>query len=69
MKKIVRTIIFTGKNLNDVFRLSCVKAIIKTDKAEPVLVLHRKKVTGPCVAPPHTVLRQYDDGTWQTEKC
>jgi hypothetical protein len=36
--KIIRQIKFTGKNLNDVFNLPCVKSVLKIDK-QPVLEL------------------------------
>lgn len=38
--KIIRQIKFTGKNLNDVFNLPCVKSVLKIDK-QPVLELWR----------------------------
>jgi len=38
--KIIRQIKFTGKNLNDVFNLLCVKSVLKIDK-QSVLELWR----------------------------
>jgi hypothetical protein len=38
--KIIRQIKFTGKNLNDVFNLPCVKSVLKIDK-QPVFELWR----------------------------
>ena len=43
--KIIRQINYSGKNLNDVFALPCVKGIIKVNNA-PYLVLWRDVVHG-----------------------
>ena len=48
--KIQKTIVFTGKNLNDVFGLPCVKAIMKPDKEDGTAVLVLDDSTGEQVA-------------------
>lgn len=66
--KIRRKISFTGKNLNDVFMLPCVKAIVKAGD-EPVLVLWPDKTMGgKRVCEKGDTLIQYDDGQWFVEK-
>lgn len=61
-----RKIEFTGKNLNDVFNLPCVKAILKVD-AKPVLVLYIMKVVSRSskTAEIGDTLVQYEDGSWE----
>lgn len=44
MNKIFKMIKFSGKNLNDVFGLDCVKVIIKTQEGEPILVMRPEKM-------------------------
>ena len=44
MNKIFKMIKFSGKNLNDVFGLDCVKIIIKTQEGEPILVMRPEKM-------------------------
>lgn len=65
--KIVRKIEFTGKNLNDVFKLPCVNCIIKID-AVPWLVLDNRKMATTNMCQPGDTLVQYTDGTWDIEK-
>lgn len=57
---------FTGKNLNDVFGLPCVKAILKVD-GKPVLVLMITAMVPRSrnVAEIGDTLVQYEDGTWE----
>ena len=65
--KIQRIINYTGKNLNDVFALPCVKGIIKVNNA-PYLVLWRDMAHGDnCVARPGDDLVQYTNGKWSVE--
>lgn len=66
--KINRLIKFTGKNLNDVFGLPCVKAIIKSGD-EPILVLWPDKTMGV----ERTVIKgdlliQYENGKWFVDR-
>lgn len=65
--KIVRKIEFTGKNLNDVFRLPCVKTIMKIG-AEPVIILSAVKTRESTVCNVGDTLVQYTDGKWDIEK-
>lgn len=65
--KIRRKIQFTGKNLYDVFSLPCVKAIIKTGDATPVLILWPHCTHGIYVAPIGTTLTQFEDGHWEVD--
>lgn len=65
--KIIRQITYTGKNLNDVFALPCVKGIIKVNNA-PYLVLWRDVVHGEKnIARDGDVLVQYTNGKWSVE--
>lgn len=69
--KIQKTIVFTGKNLNDVFGLPCVKAIMKPDKEDgtAVLVCYRAMMCGlNNLAYTGDTLIQYTDGTWEIVK-
>lgn len=66
--KINKVIKFTGKNLNDVFDLPCVKAIIKSGD-DPILVLWSDKTIGV----EHTVIKgdlliQYENGKWFVDR-
>lgn len=72
MRKIVRTVRFTGKNLNDVFGLDCVKLIMKIGNDEPLLVLRseclqRSADVCKCSARVGEILVQYDNGEWEVQ--
>jgi hypothetical protein len=60
-----RKIEFTGKNLNDVFNLPCVKAILKVE-TKPVLVLWITKVLTHSrkTVEIGDILVQYENGQW-----
>ena len=66
MNKIVRKIEFTGKNLNDVFKLPCVKAILKVE-GQPMLILYPSKTYGISFVNPGDTLVQYTDKMWDVE--
>jgi hypothetical protein len=67
--QLIKRIEFTGKNLNDMFSLPCVKAILKV-KENPVLILYNTSVTFRS----HTTVEigdtmlQYDNGDWEVLK-
>jgi hypothetical protein len=66
--KINRLIKFTGKNLNDVFGLPCVKCILKVDE-EPLLVLWPDMVIGrdrSCAI--GGILVEYENHQWKVER-
>ena len=66
--KEVRRIKFTGKNLNDVFALPCVKKIIKMLNDKPHLVINPLLIVGnPLmdVARIGDELVEYDNGQWE----
>ena len=65
--KVRRRICFTGKNLNDVFNLPCVKCVMKTDQAEPALVLYPQKLkrSQKMITFKGDTLVQYEDGSWE----
>ena len=66
--KIKRLIKYTGKNLNDVFPLPCVKAIIKSGD-EPILVLWPDKTIGmERTCSKGQTLVQYENGQWFVDK-
>lgn len=66
--KINRLIKFTGKNLNDVFGLPCVKAIIKSGD-EPILVLWSDKTMGmERTVTKGDSLIQYENGKWFVDR-
>ena len=68
MTRILRTIKFTGKNLNDVFGLPCVKCILKVD-GEPFLVLWPDMVIGmerSCAI--GGILVEFDNHHWMVER-
>ena len=65
--KEVRRIKFTGKNLNDVFTLPCVKKIIKIVN-KPQLVINSFMLVGnPLMDVAHIgdELVEYEDGRWE----
>ena len=64
-RKIIRQIQFTGKNLNDVFMLSCVKSIIKTEDGSPILILDTRMVVSTNVCLVGDTLREWTDETWE----
>ena len=72
MRKIVKTVRFTGKNLNDVFGLDCVKLIMKIGYDEPLLVLRSECLVKSadvckCSARVGEILVQYSDGLWEVQ--
>ena len=69
MRKEIRRIKFTGKNLNDVFALPCVRKIIKLIN-QPQLVIYSDFLSGnPLmdVAKPGDELVEYSDGKWEIQ--
>lgn len=65
--KVLRQITYTGKNLDYMFLLPCVKAVLKVH-AEPFLILWRDMVSGDNkVARPGDNLVQYSNGKWSVE--
>jgi hypothetical protein len=67
--KLRRIIEFQGKNLNDVFSLDCVKAILKVD-GKPVLVLWNMMLLrrSSTIAEIGDQLIQYDNGKWEVNR-
>jgi hypothetical protein len=64
-----RKIKFTGKNLNDVFSLPCVRIILKYDDGVPSLILYKRITKGPDYdADPGDELIEHDDGMWEVIK-
>ena len=60
---------FTGKNLNDVFFLPCVLAILKLDSDEPFLILCDERTSdGSHYAGIGDWLVEEDDGKWHVEE-
>lgn len=66
MKK-VREIEFTGKNLNDVFALPCVVAIVKVE-GQPMLSLNHRTAIAEYLADPGDTLVEYENGKWWIKK-
>ena len=66
MKK-VREIEFTGKNLNDVFALPCVVAIVKVED-QPMLILNQRKVIAEYLVDPGDTLVEYENGKCRIKK-
>lgn len=67
IRKEIRRIKFTGKNLNDVFALPCVEKIIKRIN-QPQLVIYPYILSGSPfmnVACPGDELVEYSDGKWE----
>lgn len=60
---------FTGKNINDVFFLPCVGAIVKEDSGEPFLALRTDCMSGkfPFVYIGDWLVEE-DDGKWHVEE-
>ena len=70
--KLKQRIKFSGRNLNEVFSLECVKAIIKDDEQDPVLIMRPEKMCNDCQT--HVVfigdfIEEYDNGTWNVLRC
>ena len=67
--KEVRRIKFTGKNLNDVFALPCVRKIIKIVNKPQLVINQFMLVDNPllmdCVARIGDELVEYDNGQWE----
>jgi hypothetical protein len=59
--KIIRKIEFTGKNLNDVFALPYVVAIVKVED-QPMLILNQRKVIAEYLVDPGDTLVEYENG-------
>lgn len=65
-----RRITFTGKNLNDIFKLEPVYTILKV-AGMPKVYLTSKMLLKPAltvVASPGDTLVEYDNGLWEIEK-
>ena len=66
--KIIRQIEFTGKNLNDIFNLPCVKCVLKVGR-KPVLVIWGDMMNDPsqrtnaCCHIGQTLI-EYDNCKW-----
>lgn len=67
--QLIKRIEFTGKNLNDMFSLPCVKAIMKVND-NPVLILFRDSVAFRAYNTVEigNILIQYDNGIWEVLK-
>ena len=70
--KLKQRIKFSGRNLNEVFSLECVKAIIKDDEQDPVLIMRPEKMRNDCLT--HVVfigdfIEEYDNGIWNVLRC
>ena len=67
IRKEIRRIKFTGKNLNDVFALPCVEKIEKCANL-PMLVLNRSMVSNDSrAALVGDELVEYSDGKWEIQ--
>ncbi len=68
--KELRRIKFTGKNLNDVFALPCVRKIIKIVNRPQLVIDSFMLVGNPLmdVARPGDELVEYEDGRWEIVK-
>lgn len=67
IRKEIRRIKFTGKNLNDVFALPCVEKIMKCGN-RPKLIMNRSKVSNVFnVALVGDELVEYSDGIWEIQ--
>ena len=65
--KIQKIIEFTGKNLDDVFSLPCVKCILKVD-GEPLLVLYSNVMhNSNNICKKGDRLVQFTTGSWSVE--
>ncbi len=62
----VRKIKFTGKNLNDMFKLPCVKNIMKIRNC-PYLILHNRMTNGCNIVEPSDWLVEHSDGKWEVK--
>lgn len=67
--QLIKRIEFTGKNLNDMFSLPCVKAIMKVNN-KPVLILYNTAVAFRAYNTVEigNILIQYDNGIWEVLK-
>ena len=67
IRKEIRRIKFTGKNLNDVFALPCVEKIMKCGN-RPKLIMDRNMVSNVFnVALVGDDLVEYSDGKWEIQ--
>ena len=62
-----RRITFTGKNLNDIFKLPCVQCIRKKEGKPLVVLAHSYLQTFRAVAHIGDTLVEYDNGLWEIE--
>ena len=64
--KTKQTIKFSGRNIDEIFRLPCVKAVIKSDNDEPVLIMKPNKMLAQssCVAFVGDTIEELEDSTW-----
>lgn len=62
---IKQAIAFDGRNLNDIFRLPCVKSIDKGENGKPYAILYPHHTDGRLVAQVGDTFVQYATGVWQ----
>ena len=65
--KILRIVNYTGKNLNHVFNLPCVKSILKCED-EPLLILWPDLAKKRHIVMPGDRMVEYTNGKWDVEK-
>lgn len=63
--RVVLDIHFNGKNIEEVFKLSCVEQIKKNDKGSPVLTLYQSSTEGRLTVNVGDHICQYASGKWQ----
>lgn len=63
--KVILDIHFNGKNINDIFKLPCVKSVTKDKNDKPEVLLKRESTNGRLIAHIGDHICQYESGLWQ----
>lgn len=63
--KVILDIHFNGKNINDIFKLPCVKSVTKDKNDKPEVLLKREFTNGRLIAHIGDHFVKYESGLWQ----
>lgn len=63
--KVVLDLFFSGKNVNDIYNLPCVMAIMKDKNGKPAAVLSKEHTKGRTISRIGDHIVKYESGVWQ----
>ena len=63
--KIKQAIKVSGININDIFKLPCIRAIEKGENQKPYAILYPSATEGRLTAEPGDIIAEFNNGMWQ----